>query len=36
MEQGAAWLEELSKTMKRKDAQALKRELAVEVLHLDR
>lgn len=36
MEQGAAWLKRLSKTMLRKDLLALKRGLAVEVLHLNR
>ncbi|KAJ6500099.1 amidohydrolase 2 [Mycena vitilis] len=36
MEQGASWLKGLSHTMRAKDLLALKRGLAVEVLHLDR
>ncbi|KAK7005692.1 amidohydrolase family protein [Favolaschia claudopus] len=36
MEQGAAWLKGLSETMDIEDLQALKRELAIEVLHLNR
>ncbi|KAF7361719.1 Amidohydrolase family protein [Mycena venus] len=36
MEQGAAWLEGLSDTMCNEELLALKRELAVEVLHLNR
>lgn len=36
MDQGATWLMGLSETMSSEDLAALKRDLAVEVLHLNR